>query len=458
MAAALLAQTPSVALTDARPHDIWEHEIAQSLPEPSLRRLALLSLATILFGFGGAIFWASRARLDSAVPAPGVVVASGKRKTVSLLEPGILRELAVHEGDYVRAGDVLLRLDDVQARTVREQAYAAYWAAIARASRLHAELLDRRELAFPAALLAEAGNQSVAAALEAERHLFETRWETFDSTVRIAQRRIAQQQASTAALEAQLAAYRTRLALTRDELQGVEFLLARGFATKPHWLELRRNEAELQGTIGDLTGKIAEAKQLVAQTEQEIVNSANTRRSEISKDRTDTLATIADTAQRLRGAEDTLTKQVVAAPEPGIVTDIKFVTPGGSIGAGQPILDIVPEDDPLLIEASVSPNDIEHVQVGQSVNIRLTAYKAHKVPVLPGHLVYVAADRKTDERNEPIFVVRAALEPDALGHLPDVRLYAGMPADVLVIGGERTVLDFLLAPIRDNLRHAMRED
>ena len=435
----------------------WQEDIEANVAEPSLRRIAWLAILTIVLGFGGLVGWAAIARIDSAVPASGVIVAAGKRKTVSLLDSGILKSLLVQEGDRVSAGQILLRLDDVQARAAADQAFAQFWGAAARAARLRAEALDERTLTLPLDLTGEAGNPAIAPLIAGEQHLFAARWEAYDGALGIIGKRIGQQNALIAALDSQITEHSRRIGTYEEELRGVEYLLARGFATKTRAFELRRNAAELRGQQFDLAGRRAEARQLIGQTELEIIATGNNRRSDINKERSDLEAVLADSAQRLRAARDLLSKRDITAPEDGTVTDIHFFTPGSSIGAGQPILDIVPAGEHLLVEGAVSPMDIEHVLAGQAVNVRLTAYKAHQVPVLTGRLVYVAADRQNDAHNEPMFLVRAELDPDALKNYPGVTLTSGMPADVLIISGERSVLDFLIAPIRDHVRHAMKE-
>ena len=432
-------------------------DVDAASPEPSLRGIAIASLMTILLGFGGTLAWASTARLDSAVTAAGTVVAAGKRKVITLVESGTLRDLLVREGDLVAAGQVLLRLDDVQARAAAAQASAQYWGAVARAARLQAELLDQRELTFGEGLREAALDPAIRAQVEAERHLFTARWEAFDGATRIARRRIAQQQATCNALEVQISANATRTELLQQEMRGVDYLLERGFATKTRAFEMRRVQADLRGQMGELAGRLAEMRQMIAQTELEIVAAADARRSEITKDRRETETLLADAAQRLHGARDLLRKREVTAPEAGVVTDVKYFTAGSSIVAGQPILDLVPVGDQLVIEGAVSPIDIENVKVGQQVNLRLTAYKAQKVPVLTGRLIYVGADRQLNPDHEPIFLVRAELDDDALSGLSSVTLAPGMTAELLIVGGERYALDFLLSPIRDSLRRGLRE-
>ena len=438
---------------------LWIDLAEESLPQASLRRVALLSVLVTVIGLGGVLFWASLASVDSAVPASGVVVASGKRKTITLLEGGILHKLLVHEGDQVQAGQVLLQLDDVQVRAARDQAKVQYWSAMAKMTRLAAEAADQRTLEFPAQLRDVAAiDPAVDAGMTAEMRQFEVRWNAFDSSIRVQDRKIAQQQAQIASIRAQSASVQTRLSLTDEELTGVNFLMSRGLSTKSHQLDLMRTQADMRGQVGQLNAQHVQAMQTIGQIQYEIINTAETRRADISRERAETQSALSDADQRLRAASDQLNKREIISPEAGTITDLKFYTIGSSINAGQPIMDLVPSTQHLLIEGNVSPNEIEHLRVGQAVNVRLTAYKSHRVPVITAHLTYVGADRQMDTNNQPFFQIRAELEPDALSDKPGVVLLPGMPADVIVINGRRSVLSFLVSPIADSLFHAMREE
>jgi HlyD family secretion protein len=431
--------------------DIW--------PVPSLRKLGIASALTVALGFGALGLWAALTPLDSAVTAQGLFVAAGKRKTVTLLDSGILKQLLVKEGDQVVAGQPLLLLDDVQLQTSMNQVKAQYWGAVAKIARLDAETRDQRKLVMPEALqTAAAADATIAVLMQAEQQLFASRWDTFDGNARVSGRKILQLQSQAAALLDQIASLQKRLSFTREEAGTVEYLRRSSLETKSRSLELQKAVAELEGAISDSTGRYTEAGHAIEQTAMELTNYAETRRSDASKDLQEARGVMADAAQRLRAAEDLLSKRRVLAPEPGVVTDIKSFTPGSSITAGQPVLDIVPADDRLLVEAPVPPTDIEHVHVGQRVNFRLSAYKAHRVPTVEGRLVYVAADRQVDPQGNASFLVRAELDRDALRPFPGVGVYPGMPADLLIIGGERTALDFLISPIMDGMRHGMREE
>lgn len=424
---------------------------------PSLRRLVLATLAVVVVGFGGLVGWAFVARLDGAAPASGSLVTQVKRKTVSLLESGILRALLVAEGDEVAAGQVLLRLDDTQARASLGQARARYFGGLARVARLQAELDDAPGFAFPQELVQAARDPAIGALANAESQLFVTRRETHLGTIAVQQRRIAQYQEQISAYAAQRTAHSTRLSLIQEELRAVNTLLAAGFAPRNRALELRRTEAQLQGEIGEMAGREAEARQAIAQTELEILSLSNTRRSDAAREMQDAVNQIADAVERIRSAEELMARSIVVAPEAGAVTDLRFFTPGSSIVAGQPVLDIVPRDAPLVVEAALRPADIEHVAVGQRANIRITSFSHRRVPPLPGKLVYVGADRQVDQRGEPYFLVRATLDPEAQALLGDATLAPGMPADVLVLQGERRAIDFFLGPLLDGMRRALRE-
>jgi HlyD family secretion protein len=393
----------------------------------------------------------------------GSFVAEGRRKTVTLLEAGILRELAVREGDQVRAGQVLLRLDVTQAEALAHQARIAYYGGLARIARLTAEQASERTLVIPnEGPIGVVPSGAIAPYVSAEQRLFAARWAAYDGAVAAARRNVAQYGDQIAALAAQKAAASTRLHAVRDELSGVNQLLAQGFATRTRALELRRAEAEALGSLGQYTAQQAQARELQAQADLEATNLNLMRHSEVARDLQEAQVTTADAGARLQAAEDVLTRREVLAPEAGTVTDIRYFTPGSSITAGQPVMDLVPLDSSLVAEARIAPTDIEQVHVGQRVKVRLSAYRQREVPLMTGRLTYVSADRQTDTQGSAYFLARAVLDAvpeEAHGDPSRIipPLAAGMPAEVFVLGEERTVLDYLLGPLRDSMRRALRD-
>jgi HlyD family secretion protein len=437
----------------------WQEALETEEQGPSLRRIVIASLIIIVLGFGSFFTWAFIAPLDRAVPANGTVVVSSKRKTISIVDSGILSELYVKEGSQVEAGQPLLRLDSNQVEAQLGSLEVQYWTAVAKLARLRAEQKGETTVTFPANLIAAAKRDSSLADMMAnEQNVIRDRWNTYLGTQAVQDKKIGQSRDQITAFKAQAAATKQRLAYTEQELSGVNQLFASGYATKTQLLDLKRSQSELTGNIGELTAKIAEAEQTIAQTELEKLSNENQRKQDISKDLQDTQSQVADLGEKIRGAKYVVSKKLVTAPDSGTVTDIKFFTPGSSINAGQPILDIVPQDDRMVIEANIRPEDIENVHPGQRVNIRLTAYKHNLVPVLTGDLVYVSADRQVDARGTPFFLARAEIDANALAKLKNVSLYPGMPAEVLIIGGERKAIDYFLSPITRSLDRAFREE
>jgi len=438
-------------------------ESDRELDAPSLRGVALTALVVLLVGVGGLVSWAVLTPLERAVIGNGSLVSEGRRKTVNLMEPGLLRELAVREGDAVSAGQVLMRLDATQAEAVTNQARSAFHTAVARLARLVAEQAAGRLLVMPEEVEAAArASPIIASFVEAERRLFTARWAAYDGAVAAQRRRVAQASEQISALAAQRVAAGTRLRAIREELAGVNQLLAAGFATRNRALELRRLEAEALGNVGQFTAQEAQAGEQQAQAELDATNLALNREAEIARELQETQALLADATDRLRAAHDVLSRREVLAPEAGIVTDIRFFTPGSTIAAGQPVLDLVPLDSQLVVEARIAPTDIEQVQAGQRVNVRLSAYRQREVPMLMGRLIYVSPDRQTDAQGMTFFLARAAIDPNSLkadgalmNEMPP--LAAGMPAEMFVLGETRTVLDYLLRPLRDSMRRALRD-
>ena len=435
--------------------DLLEAEMEAVLPSPSLRRVALASALALTLGVGGLIGWAAATPLERAVIGTGALVAEGKRKTVTLLEPGLLRELLVREGERVAPGQSLLRLDTTQAEAVASQARALYWGQAARSARLAAEQADRRELTLPGG--ADAAEPAIAGLLVAERRLFAARWAAFDGAIGVQRTRIAQLREAAAALAAQREATATRLRTTREELAGVSRLLAQGYATRTRQWELQRGEAELLGNLGQYQAQEAQTREQVAQAEAEMANLSLNRQQEVARDLQDARAQLADAEQRLRGALDILARREVTAPEAGTVTDIRFFTPGSSIGAGQAVLDLVPLGDRLVAEARVALTDVEQVRVGQPARLRLSAYRTRELPLLDGRVIYVSADRQTDEGGNAYFLARVEMDAAALAEAPDVALAAGMPVDAYLLGERRTALDYVLRPLRESLRRSLRD-
>ena len=427
----------------------------RSPPVGRITRLALLAIVLTLTPFVG---WATMTTLEQAVLANGQLIPEGRRKTVNLLEPGILRRLLVREGDIVDAGQPLLQLDVTQAEAQADQARAQFWSGRARIARLRAEQEESRTLVFPDELTrAAAADPAIQVFLDAERSLFEARWKAFDGQVAVQERQIAQFQEQIAGARAQRRAAEEQLRSAREQIASMRELLAQGFTARFRVLEMQRVEQGYLAAIGQFTAQEAQLRENVAGAQNQLAALRLTRLSEIATELQAAETQVATAAQQLRAAEYILHRREVLSPEAGKVTNIQAFTPGSSILPGNPILDLVPVRDRFVVEMQILPTDIEQVRVGQRVHVRLTPYRVRRVPMLTGRLIHVAADATITPTGQTYFVARAELDLDVLEKVPEVTLQAGMPAEVYVLGEERTPFDYLWAPIRNAARRAFRD-
>ena len=398
----------------------WTDRIVESdAREPSYRGPVIAGLATIFLGLGGLTTWSFSAQLDSAAVASATVVVDSKRKTISHLEGGILKALIAHEGAAVKAGESLLRLDDTRAKAELEQLRSKRIGLEARLVRLRAEQSGADDLTFPPDLLAS-GGPTAADILSAERRFFVARREMFERKVDIQRKTIEQQIAELEAVKAQTNANTRQAELLDRELKAVASLVEKGYAPRPRLTEMQTRESQLVGQAGELASRRAKADQAKAAAELEILSLGNDLQQQVASEIQTAQLELADTLERMNAARDVLRRIEVVSPENGIVTNIRYHTPGSVITAGQPILDIVPENEPLIVEAKVGLRDIDSVHVGAPVQIRLTAYNNRSTPPLAGKLTYLSADQQVDDRaNVAYFIARAEISPDKLEVQPD---------------------------------------
>ena len=425
--------------------------------EPSLRGPMIAGLGAIVAFLGVFFGWSLFARLDSAVVARGTVIVDSHRKTVQHLEGGIVREILVHEGDKVHEGDALAVLDSTQADAQLGQLRSQSVAVQARLARLRAEQSGQRTLAFPDALTRDGSDAMVADALATQTQLFETRWRAYDGNVAIAEKRIEQFRAQIAATRERLESLGRRRALLGQERDGAAYLVKKGYERRVRLIDLERDIEDIKEQESQLVGAVAEAEKSIAGTELEIANLAHERQSAIAEEFEAARALEVDLADRLRAAADVRERKTITAPQDGVVVDLRLVTPGGVIAPGQPLMDIVPVDDKLIIEARVRPADVEVVHTGQPAQVHLAGFNAATAPPLDGTLNYVSADMLTDPRNaENYFVARVALAEDEAKKAPS--LFPGLPAEVLIVTGQRRAITYFTQPITDRLRRAFREN
>jgi HlyD family secretion protein len=413
-------------------------------------------LIAFFAGFGG---WAALAPLSSATVAEGVIRVETHRKTVQHLEGGIVREILVNEGDKVTAGQVLMRLDKTQSGTTVSVLQDQQDALLALQARLEAERDGLDAIQFPPELSARQSDPKVATVVGGQQKIFDTRRQSLRAQLGILSQRVEQLGSEIAGHKAQLVSANEQIQLTQEEIATVTDLLNRGLERKPRLLALQRQQSYLEGSRGEQLGAIAKAQQEIGEAKLQSADLLDKRSSEIALELRDTQSRLLEIRQKLGAAVDVDNRMEVVAPVSGQVVDLKVHTLGGVVRPGDALLDIVPQSDELVVEARVRPVDIDAVHAGQSAQVALTAYKQRTTPRLDGRLATVSADALIDEsRHISYYSAEIHIDSSELAKLNGVQLYPGMPAEVMIVTGERTLLQYFIQPVIDSFHRAFREE
>jgi HlyD family secretion protein len=431
--------------------------ITPATPMKAMRGLVATGVAAVgIFVIAGGI-WSVLAPLESAAVGPGQVEAESFRKRIEHLEGGIIGQIVVHDGDVVQPGQVLVRLDDTKARTTLFALRGQYWDALAAEARLVAERDGAEAISFPAALL-QSRDPAAARVVAAQQKILATRRSLLQTKTDLYRQRIAEVNEEIGGYAAQAAAANRRVALIEEEIADLKQLVDKGLERKPRLLQLQRDHADIEGRRGDLAAQIAKAKQTIAENEVNILNLENDSRKEVASDLRDTQKKIHELTEQIAAAEYVLSRVEVKSPEAGVVTDLKFHTPGGIVQPGDRLMYLVPQEDRLIITMQVKPEDINAVRPGLSASVRLMPYKQRRTPPIDGTVTYVSADKLTDKKtNQPYYAARIRLDAEMLATLPEVELVPGMPAEAMIRTGERTVAFYALSPVLDSFHRAFRE-
>lgn len=424
----------------------------------SIRRHELAGVALVIFlamGVGG---WAATTQLAGALIAHGSIVVDSNIKKVQHPTGGIVGALFVRDGDQVKAGQVLVRLDDTVTRANLAIVTKGLTELSARKARLEAERDGRDHVDFPPELLAEAGNPAVLEVLNSERKLFELRRSARIGQKAQLQDRISQLRLEIQGIQAQRAAKLQQADIVQKELASVTELYKHNLVQLSKLTELQRQAAQLEGDAGQLLAQSAEAGGRIAETDLQIIQIDRDLSSEVAKETREIDAKIGEFVERKVEAEDQLKRIEIRAPQDGTVFQLSVHTVGGVITPGETIMQIVPATDNLSVEVKVNPRDIDQVRIGQSALLRLSAFNQRTTPEITGTVTRISADTSTDSRTEQAFyAVRISLPPGEVAKLGHVRLIPGMPVEAFVQTGERTMLAYLLKPLQDQLMRTFRE-
>ncbi|HSK39090.1 MAG TPA: HlyD family type I secretion periplasmic adaptor subunit [Arenibaculum sp.] len=420
----------------------------RALPKTSVRSLLLAGSVILSLGVGGMTAWAALAPLHSAVVAPGVLVPETGRKTVKHAEGGSIGELLVRDGDTVRAGQVLVRLDPTEAQAKLEMVTADWLTQLALEARLEAELLGHDAITWPDAVGANAADPKVAKLMANQQELFEVRRMQVAQELALLRERVTSLAAEAASLSEQRGFIDAELDILRTEMGNTRRLLQGGNAPRARLLEQQKEEARLQGRDRELAARIAQGRQQSAEAEAEIARRRDERQEKVLVELNAARAEAARGVELRRDAAYRFVNRDIRAPEGGIVIGLKHLAVGGVITPNEPIFDVIPADKPLLVEARVRPEDIEAVTPGMETRLTLSAYDSRIIGTMEGTLEQVSADRLTDPAtHQPYFKALIRLNHATPHLVKTLRIMPGMPVEAHILVSPRTPLDYIAAPI-----------
>lgn len=417
------------------------------------RGLFIIAVGAVLFGL-----WTALAPLSAAVIAPGVVKVDRNRKVVQHQEGGIVRAILVREGERVQAGQTLIELNDVQVDASVELVRTQLDAELARLARLSAERILSREYRVPSELTQRRDDARVAELVDRESMLLKVRRDALESQAALLEEQIKQTQREIEARTLQDKSDAEAIRLQREELAANEKLVGDGFIAKTRILGLQRAVTEYESRRGTNQAETAQARQRVAELRLRIATLKTEYAQQAERDLRESTTRVYDLEQRLRPSMDAAQRQRVVAPVSGEIVDLRVTTVGAPIGPRDRLMDIVPADADLVIEARVRPEDINHVRAQAKADVRLVALLQRITPTVTGTVDYVSADRLVDPANNmPYFVAHVRIGAEALAKAGDLELKPGMPVEVYVKTGERTPLVYLLDPILGYMSRGLRE-
>lgn len=417
--------------------------------------LGLAIVLVLVVGLGG---WASTVLISGALIAPGQIVVESNVKKVQHPTGGVVGEVRARDGDRVKSGDIVVRLDDTVTKANLAIVTKNLDAAQARAARLQAEQRGLDKIEFLQTLLARAGDPDVKALLDAETKLFEVRVNGRTGQKAQLRERITQLNEEIAGLSAQEKAKDQEIALVQNELTGVRELYDKRLVQISRLTQLERDSARLNGERAQYIAARAQAKGKITETELQIIQIDKDVVSEVSKDLRETNDKIGELIERKVAAEDQLRRVDIRAPQDGMVLQSTVHTIGGVVTAGDTLMLIVPQTDDLQVEAKVNPVDIDKLQIGQKTLLRLSAFNQRTTPELNGLVSRVSPDVTTDQRTgQSYYTIRVSMPPEEIARLGDVKMIPGMPVEAFVQTGDRTMLSYLMKPLHDQLMRAFRE-
>jgi HlyD family secretion protein/S-layer protein transport system membrane fusion protein len=428
-------------------------------PTPDHHRVARVGYLIILITFGVIGGWAAFAPLGSAAIAPGVVTAQSSRRTIQHLEGGIVRKIFVREGSQVKAGDVMFELDPTQANANLDVARNQLASLMAQEARLQAERDKKAKIDFPPELAAAAKDDAALQRIIAdEEKTFYDRQATLQAQLGVLRERKNQTRSEMDGIDRQRRSYVDQLKLADEELASMNRLLEKGLVPKPQVTARESNRAQLDGTVGRLVADYAKAQQAMSEIDLQIRQVQETFFQQVSEQIVETRVKKSDLQQREVVAADLVKRVNITAPVTGSVQGLRVLTEGAVVRPGEPMAEVVPANDALDIQAHFSPANVDYVKPEAEAEVRFPTFPARSTPMIKGRVLSISRDRMVDEAtHQPYFLAVVKVDTSKMSKDLQQRLQPGIPAEVIVGTGERTMLQYLLEPLGNTLRHSMRE-
>lgn len=420
-----------------------------------------LVMTVFLAGFGS---WAYTAPIAGAIIAGGSFVATGENKIIQHLEGGVIKQIRVREGDVVEKGAVLIDLDERQPRAELRRLVLREARAMAQEARLTAEMLEQDDVDFPQNVLDRRDDPDIAEIIEHERQALAARRNAIKTEIATLMEGVDALNQRVEGGKAQLVAVREQLAFVEEELEGKKSLLKKGLIRKPEVLSLERAKSNLTGEIGRLNGEIGDARERIARIMEQVTGVRNDTVKAAVEEMHQVSAELKDVSELVTSAKAVVERVSITAPVKGVVVKLQYHTPGGVIEPGKPIMELLPVQEELVIEAQVRPRDIDVVKRGQQAMVRLTALNRRITPMVGGEVVYVSADSlvtgrqpESSQGQNDMYIARIKLNIIEVSKISGFAPTPGMPVEVYIKTADRTFLEYLFKPIEDSMSRAFRE-
>ena len=414
--------------------------------------------ALLVVGFGGFLAWALLAPLDAGITAAGTVVVSGNRKAVQPLVPGKIVAILAKDGDQVTAGQVLVRFDDTQSRSQLDIAKGQWFTSLATEARLTAERTGSGAPEFSEVLKNESADPRALAAMLLQGQLFSTRRKSLSTELAAMRENMSGLELQMQGAEASMRAKEDQLGVLREQLKNLRNLADDGFMPRIRVQDQERTTSAMSGAIAEDTGSIGRSRQSIAEIKIRMISREQDVRKEVEAQLSDIQRDASSLSSRLQGLQFDVLNTEVKSPASGLVMGVAVHTIGGVVAAGTPMMEIVPRDEVLKIEAQIPPHLIDKIKPGLPVDILFTAFNQASTPKIAGNLTQVSADVLMDPKtNMPFFKASIDVTPEGMVNLRKNEIRAGMPAEIFVRSGERTAMNYLLKPLMDRVRRSMTE-